>query len=206
MTAVRSRFLTFVLIVACVAGCTQSNGSPSPSPTPPATSATSTATSPQPSPSEPLTTGPNVRPGEKPPVYPALAKKHTANGAIAFAGYFYRAFDWSYATNDAYLLRGLSLNSCRGCSSTIRGIDHLAARHAVLTGGRILLRSARIDHSDFDFRADLVVDVELDEQAVIIDTPTSAPSTAAGRLSRHHVLLFLRWIEDRWRVADVTGR
>jgi hypothetical protein len=203
---VACRFLTFVVIVAFVAGCTSSGGSPSPSPTPPRTSPTSTTSSPEPSQSEPLTTGPNVRPGEKPPEFPDLAKQHTANGAIAFAGYFYRAFDWSYATNDAYLLRKLSLESCRGCASTVRGIDRLADSDAVLRGGRISLLSAQIDHRDFDFRAEYVVDVELDEEAVVIDTPTSAPSTAAARLSRHHALVFLRWNGRGWRVADLTGK
>ena len=205
MTAVGFRFLTFVVIIAFAAACTSSGGSPSPSPTPPGTTSSGT-TSPEPSPSEPLTTGPNVRPGEKPPEFPALARRRGQIGALAFTAYYYKAFDWSYATNDSYLLRRLALRSCRGCTRVIRSLDRLRTRNEVLTGGRIRLRSARVDHREFDFPSDFVVDVELDEQPVVLDAPSAAPSTVAPRLRSHHSLVFLRWIGQHWRVADVTGR
>ena len=43
-------------------------------------------------------TGPNTRPGEKPPLMPLEATQHTPEGAKAFAEFFIKTIDWGYAT------------------------------------------------------------------------------------------------------------
>jgi Family of unknown function (DUF6318) len=205
---VRFRFLAIGLIAGLLAACSGGGADPKPSPSPSAAGHTSTAPSSPASPTRtgPLTTGPNVRPGEKPPVYPDLAKQHTANGALAFAAYYFRAFDWSYATNNATLLRGLSLETCAGCKQSINAVAQLSSQKEVLRGGRITLRSARILHRKFDFPADYIVDVTLDEQPVVISGPSAVNSTAATELTSHHSLVFLRWASGTWKVADVTAK
>jgi hypothetical protein len=92
-----------VLVAACDGG---GSGHPSRSsgPVPSTGSSTAPSLSPSPSRTGPLTTGPGVQPGEKPPVLDAEAKQHTASGALAFAIYYFRAYDWGIATNDAYLV------------------------------------------------------------------------------------------------------
>lgn len=202
--AVRIRLAAIVLIAGLLAACTSGDADPTPSPSTPVSQ--STTTSPTPARTGPLTTGPNVRPGEKPPAFPDLARQHTDTGAVAFAGYYFKAFDWSYATNDAYLLRNLSLSSCGGCRASIRTIDGLAARNVTLVGGRVSLLSARIDSRDVGAQAQVVVDIELDEQPVVIEPPSAAPSTAAAAIRNHHSLVFLRWARSGWMVADVTAR
>jgi hypothetical protein len=98
------------------------------------------------------------------------------------------------------------LPSCNGCVASIRSLDALDRDDSVLTGGRITIRTAKIDHRQFTFHADFVIDVEFDEQAVIISRPTTAPSTASTAVSGHHTLLFLRWVSGGWKVGDVTPR
>jgi hypothetical protein len=51
-----------------------------------------------------LLTGADVRPGEMPPTQDPHFITDDSGGAIAFAGYFYKALDWSIATTNANLL------------------------------------------------------------------------------------------------------
>src|SRR6185436_18107587 len=71
------------------------------------------------------TSGPNARPGERPPAMPAAAKQHTQDGALAFAGYFIRALDWSIATTDPKLLIPVSAPACSACVSYVEEIRDL---------------------------------------------------------------------------------
>lgn len=206
MTAVGCRFLTFVVIVAFAAACTGSNGSPSPTPTPPGTTSSSTA-SPEPSPSEPLTTGPNVRPGEKPPEFPALAKRHTAEGAVAFARYFYRALDWGYATNDPFLVTQVSASRCTACRRYVTGLRAVNSRpNAVLMGGHVDLDSASIFQGVLDIDADHAVDVKFDEEPVVLREPGAKPKVLAPGVVNYHSLVFVSWQRKAWAVVEVTDK
>ena len=50
---------------------------------------------------------------------PAAAKQHTQEGALAFAGYFIKALDWSIATTDTTSLDSVSDPECKACHSYI---------------------------------------------------------------------------------------
>jgi hypothetical protein len=205
---VRTRFLAIGVIAGLLAACTSSKADPKPTPSSAArTTASSTAGTATPTPSRtgPLTTGPNVRPGEKPPVYPDLAKQHSANGALAFAIYFMKTFDWGYATNDPYLLEQLILPACRGCAEYVRTFSGLSDKHELIRGGRLTPVSAGVLHEQFDFKADFVLDMVYDEQPVVLAGASNA-STVAASLSRHHTLVFVRWTAGQWKVADVTAK
>ena len=199
---VRIRLAAIALIAGLLAACTSGDAEPSPS----TSSDGSVATSTSPTPGEPLTTGPNVRPGEKPPEFPALARQHTANGAIAFAGYYFKAFDWGYATNDPYLVEQISAQGCHACAQYARGLEGLAVRHATLHGGRITLDSASIFQGTLDIRAEYAVDVVMNEEPVIVDEPGASPSTVAAGVVRFHSLVFVGWRDSGWHVVEVTDK
>ena len=205
MTAVGCRFLTFVVIVAFTAGCTSSNGSPSPSPTPPVTSSSRTSPSPEPTQSEPLTTGPNVRPGEKPPEFPALAHQHTAQGALAFASYYYEAFDWGYATNDPYLVRQISAPRCEGCAKYIAGLASVRRSRDTVLGGRVNVDSRRLAHGKFNYRSDYVARVVLDEQAIVLNRRHKPRKLLAPALTNYVQYVFVSWLRHAWFVVEVAG-
>ncbi len=84
-----------------LAGCTSGGGenlrSALPTGTQAPVSASPTLT---PSRTGPMTTGPNVDPGEIPPAIDPIAKRaHASAGALAFAVFYIRALDWSQATS-----------------------------------------------------------------------------------------------------------
>ena len=208
------RILALAVVASLTAACTSAppRATTGPSMPLPLTTPTSLPTSPSPSPSPspsrtgPLTTGPNVRPGEKPPEFPDLARQHTANGALAFAIYYFKAFDWGYATNDPYLVAAISLPQCRACRIYVRSVRSLERSGRILRGGRITFNVASIFHGSVRLRADEVIDVSLNEEPVIIDSPAAPPSTAAARARNDHSLVFVSWVRGRWRIVEVTGQ
>src|SRR5262249_41295739 len=105
----RVRLLTVLIVggvASAIAACTSSGGGhPTFTPGPPSTTSAPSSLSATLSLTGPATTGPNVRPGEQPPVLTVEAKRHNATGALFFAGYYMRVVDWTIATNDTYLLR-----------------------------------------------------------------------------------------------------
>ena len=87
--------------------------------------------------------GHNVRPGEKPPVYPAAARVRSQDGANAFAEFFMRTLDWAYATTNPSYMEHYYGPSCGLCSGIATGIAKTAAEHHWYEGGRIAVRPAQ---------------------------------------------------------------
>ncbi|HEX8079816.1 MAG TPA: DUF6318 family protein [Jatrophihabitans sp.] len=86
-------------------------------------------------------TGHNVKPGEKPPLYPAAARARTQEGANAFAEFFMRTWDWAYATTNPAYMKHYSAASCGLCHGLATGISKTAeAKHWYL-GGRLSVQS-----------------------------------------------------------------
>jgi hypothetical protein len=81
-------------------------------------------------------TGHNVKPGEKPPRYPAAARARTQDGANAFAEFYMRTVDWAYATTNPSYMKHYSAASCGLCNGLATGIHKTAAAHHWYLGGR----------------------------------------------------------------------
>jgi hypothetical protein len=192
-----------MLTAACTGGG-RGNGDSSPTTTPPPASTTATTTDPSPSPSRtgPLTTGPNVRPGEQPPGLPDAAKEHSSAGALLFAGYYFKALDWSIATNDPFLVQAISASTCQACRRVIDGFRDLRARNAHLKGGRISLKTAKLVTGSFKFESDYVVQVTLTEEAEVLVPPTAKPTSVAPKTTDNS-LVFVSFASERWQVIEV---
>ena len=147
-------WLAVVAVVGAVAlllgGCT-GEAAPNTSTVSVASSAPSTSaapTSPRPTPSArpypadvPLT-GHNVKPGEKPPVYPAAARARTQEGANAFAEFYMRTLDWAYATTNPSYMKHYTGPSCGLCTGLATGISKTAAERHWYLGGRLTIHPA----------------------------------------------------------------
>ena len=134
--------LAALLVVVTLVAAACNSGAAKSSPTSSATSVpvSSPTAKPSSSPAGPATTGPNVRPGERPPVMPPAAKQHTQEGALAFAGYFIRALDWSIATTDLSAVASDQRSKLR-CMQLLyfEEIRDLRAEGRIIQGGRIKL-------------------------------------------------------------------
>jgi uncharacterized protein DUF6318 len=146
----RLRGLAAIVLVGWLAAaCTGSDATPNLSPVSSApqssvaaSSASVTAPAAPAYPADVPLTGHNVRPGEKPPVYPAAATAHSQAGANAFAEFFMRTLDWAYATTNPSYARHYSGATCGLCNGLAVGIDKTAARHLWYEGGRFAVHPA----------------------------------------------------------------
>ncbi|MFL6161325.1 MAG: DUF6318 family protein [Jatrophihabitantaceae bacterium] len=138
--------LTILTVAACTSGSATPNLSPVfTSPSVASSSAGSLSASPSVSaayPADVPLTGHNVRPGEKPPRYPANAAARTQAGANAFAEFFMRTLDWAYATTNPSYVRHYIGPTCGLCSGIATGITKTAASHHFYEGGRFTVRPA----------------------------------------------------------------
>jgi hypothetical protein len=163
----------------------------------PSTSATAT-----PIPTGPKTTGPGVRPGEKPPVLDAIAKEHSSTGAIEFAVYYIKALDWSLATTDPYLLKQISAPSCKACAGYIKALGELAAHGGSVRGGRIRFRSSRLFDGPGDRTADYVVEVSYTQEPLTRVFPTASPSKDSTKPTSYHSHVFVSWAGTGWHIVE----
>jgi len=135
-----------LLALGVAAACTGHDPSPNLSPvsTPPTISsspvASPTATAAAYPADVPLT-GHNVRPGEKPPVYPAAARATDQAGANAFAEFFMKTLDWAYATTNPSYMKHYYGPTCGQCQGLALDIGDTAKQRHFYEGGRITIRS-----------------------------------------------------------------
>jgi hypothetical protein len=152
-------------------------------------------------PTGPLSTGPGVLPGEKPPVLSDAAKQHTSAGARAFAVYYIRALDWSFATNDTYLLEEVSSPACPACNRYIAALNGLRDGEQ-LTGSRITIVSSRVVTGTFAVKSDAVVEFVLNDEAAVIARQSSPPTTVAPAVRHDKSLVFVSWRSSGWQVVE----
>ncbi len=154
------RLATFGLIAVvavAVAGCTSGDARPNTSTvavsaprtsaSPGASTSPSASSSPSPTatrvyPADVPLTGHNVKPGEKPPVYPAAANARTQAAANAFAEFYMHTLDWAYATTNPSYMKHYSGASCGLCNGLATGIAKTAAEKHWYLGGRLTIRPA----------------------------------------------------------------
>jgi hypothetical protein len=153
MSGMGKRVAVAVLVGAVallVSGCTGAAG-PNTSTVPvtgssPDASSVPTSVSPRPTarayPVDVPLTGHNVRPGEKPPLYPAAAKARTQDGANAFAEFYMHTLDWAYATTNPSYMKHYTGATCGQCAGLAMGISRTAADKHWYLGGRLTVHSA----------------------------------------------------------------
>jgi Family of unknown function (DUF6318) len=156
------------------------------------------------SPTTPASSGPNVRRGERPPTMPAAAKEHTQEGALAFAGYFIRALDWSIATTDPSLLVPISSPSCAACNSYISRLNSLRRAHGYLQGGRLKLISEKIAIGSFSIRSDYVIVTRTFQEAVLLISPTVKPSHISDA-TQDESRVYVMWARNGWIAVEQGG-
>lgn len=140
--------MTLAVVTVAAVGCTGRDPAPntaSASVAPPTTTATPSSSHSSPAPVYPADvplTGHNVKPGEKPPLYPAAAKVRSQAGANAFAEFFMRTLDWMYATTNPAYPKHYFAASCGLCSGLTTGMTKTMALQHYYEGGRFTVHPA----------------------------------------------------------------
>jgi uncharacterized protein DUF6318 len=196
-----------VAVVTLVAAACGGGAAEPPSTSSLASGPTSSATAtPSVSPTSPATSGPNVRPGERPPAMPAAAKQHTQEGALAFAGYFIRALDWSIATTDPKLLIPVSDPACVACGSYVKEIRDLHVHGGYIRGGRISLSAAEINQSVSKTGVEYVIAINTVQQPDSIIGKSQSPLSQETSTERLKSNLLLVWRRGSWVASGLEAQ
>jgi hypothetical protein len=188
------------VLVMLAAACDGGGNRPKPSDasTPVATAPSTTPSAPR---TGPLTTGPGVQPGDKPPVLPDAAKQHTSTGALLFADYYFKAYDWGIATTDPYLVEQISAPSCTACQRYVKELNSLRLKGGHVDRGRTDVLSSKLANGTFKTKSDYVAECHIKEDAVVLVTPSAPPSTSAPA-SNYTSLIFVSWSGGRWQIVE----
>jgi hypothetical protein len=148
------------------------------------------------------TTGPNVRPGEKPPVRPELATRNSRAGAAEFARYWFAALDWGYATTDSTLAKTLYLPACIDCARFIKIFDVARSKGEHFRGGRSAVIETLLASNDSRHPDATPVDVTI--RVAALDTLRSDESVvvSAPAIPKLTSRIWLKWLGERWAVLD----
>lgn len=195
--------------VACSGGGAHPNlSSVASSGTAPVASPSRSAASPsaRPYPADVPLTGHNVKPGEKPPVYPAEAQVKSQAAANAFAEFFMRTLDWMYATTNASYPRHYFGPTCGLCSGIATGITKTAAEGHWYLGGRLTIRSvtsapiAQVT-APADFCTSVTTDITSES---VVDNHGSVYS-GAGAQPDLKWKLCTKWQDTHWTLTYFAG-
>jgi hypothetical protein len=196
-------WLLCVLAAGALAGCTSDQAAPGDTSTPtPGTTYSPPHYSTAPASTPPITTGPNVRPGEKPPTFPKSLETNVPSAADTFAVYWMQTLDWGYATTDSTLAKHAFLPVCTDCERFVKGnFDDAQARGEHFRGGRVSFISSTIQRNDHRSGSTAVSDVTvsvtaletLDNKGHVIDRAAAIPSITYR--------IWVRWTGSRWFVV-----
>ena len=150
----------------------------------------------------PITTGPNIRPGEKPPTFPRSLEKNDRVAADVYATYWMQTLDWGYATTDAKLARQAFLPVCADCARFVKGnFDDARARGEHFRGGRLSFISSTIQPNDRRSGSTAVSDVTVSVAALETLDSTGHVIERAAAIPKITYRIWVRWTGKRWFVV-----
>jgi hypothetical protein len=150
----------------------------------------------------PVTTGPNIRPGEKPPSFPDSLEKNLPSAAGAFAVYWMKTIDWGYATVDSRLARTAFSPVCIDCTRFMKIFDNARAKGVHFRGGRMTISKWLLQANDHHNGATAVIDITVsisaqqatDRAGKVVESDPAEP--------RVTYRVWLRWTDSKWTVVD----
>jgi hypothetical protein len=144
-----------------------------------------------------------VRPGEKPPVLPAIAHEHTAAGAAAVAVFYIHALDWGYATMDSTLAKSVFAKSCTDC---LRFVTNFFGKQVALghhyAGSRLYISATRPIPNDKHYRADVVVDITVNQLPGRLLTTAGDLVRVEPAVPNVVFRTWLDWLDGRWTISE----
>lgn len=157
------------------------------------TSSSSSSTSPASSSST------STKGGDAAPELPAAAKKHTQEGAVAFAKYYWEESGRAQETGDTKGLTGLMSPDCTVCQSLVDDIDQDLAKGIHADRNPTRVTSASIAPTT-DGKSDEAASLEITDQAHnFVDG--SKPVGHVKEVS-YKGIVYVDWEEGSWVVVD----
>jgi hypothetical protein len=152
-------------------------------------------------------TGHNVKPGEKPPLYPAAARARTQAGANAFAEFYMRTLDWAYATTNPSYMKHYTGPSCGLCNGLATGISKTAALKHWYLGGRFTVgRATSAAVAPVTAPVDYCSYISVDTTAESVVDRTGKVFSGDGAYKNLKVKLCAKFIDSKWQTTYLARR
>lgn len=138
--------------------------------------------------------------GDAAPELPAAAKKHTKDGAVAFAKFYWDEGGEALKSGDTKTISALSANECKVCQTYIDGIEKDAKKglHADINPTQI--GTSKVTEQT-ENRADYVVTLEAnDKRYHLVDS--QGKSTGQADPVAYDIQIYVDWEGSRWKVVD----
>ena len=119
------------------------------------------------------------------------------------AVFYERAYDWSLATNDPYLLKAISAPSCERCREVIDGLTKLRAKGGHTWGARGLVDSFQLFFGLGKIKADYIVRVVVTQAAGGSVLPTATTSDVPHATITSYI--YESWLGGRWQIVGDFG-
>ena len=195
--------LLCLLATAALAGCTSEQRAQGDTSTPTLSTYSPPSYATAPASTPPITTGPNVRPGEKPPTFPASLNRNDRVAADVYAKYWMQTLDWGYATTDSALARRAFLPVCTDCERFVKGnFDGARAKGEHFRGGRVSFVSSSIQPNDHRRDSTAVSDVTVSVAALETLDRGGRVIAHAAAIPKITYRIWVRWAGARWFVVD----
>ena len=174
-----------------------------------ATAGTPTSSPPAPAPAVPADvpgTGRNLlRAGEKPPVMPLAATRHTSGGAVAFAVFFAQTIDWGYATSDPAYMNHYFQPTCLECVNLRNGLNTARKKSAYYRGARVTIKRANLGAVGGPDGAERSVVVDASVTSFDVVDKNGISLAAGPPLSQVRQEFWLSWRAGGWTTVDLRS-
>jgi uncharacterized protein DUF6318 len=194
--------LLCLLATAALTGCTSDQPAQGDTSIPTLTTYSPPSYATAPAGTPPITSGHNVRPGEKPPTFPQSMEKNLPSAAGTFAVYWVQTIDWGYATVDSTLARRAFSPVCTDCTQFMRIFDDAHAKGVHFRGGRMAISKWLIRPNDRHNGATAVIDVTVSIGALQAIDRTGKVVEADPAEARVMYRVWLKWTGTKWTVVD----
>lgn len=119
------------------------------------------------------------------------------------AVFYEKAYDWSLATNDPYLLKQISAPTCQRCKEVIDGLTKLAAQGGHTWGARGHVDSSRLFDGKGVIKADHIVRVVVTQAAGGSVFPDRTTSDVPRATIESYI--YISWIDGQWQIVGDFG-
>lgn len=138
--------------------------------------------------------------GDTAPELPAAAKKHTKEGAVAFAKFYWDEGGEALKSGNTKMLSALSDGQCEVCQTYIDGIDKDAKKglHADINPTQI--GNSKVTDQTEE-RSDFVVTLEANDKQYNLVDP-QGKSTGQADPVVYDIQIYVDWKGSRWAVVD----
>lgn len=136
------------------------------------------------------------------PTYPAAGKVQTPAGAEAAFRHYVDSYTWAFAHADPQPLIGLTVKGCVFCDSVLKNARDAQADGERTRGGAMVIHGLVVTPGNIP--TEVLLGLNMSQNGAVTLGREGTPVATTSPDPQMHVDVLMRWVENRWLVADVA--